>query len=164
MRKVRVLTTRLILTSHQAAAAVHPLAMGENIILPPGRVGSPDLDFQVRAAALLPMDARVASNSLCYAPVYERGVCCGWITTSSFLGKIYFGVLGLRLQILGVLLHSPLHIWIVPQTALGSGLVAISKLTYSACSSVHSTVRSLDLTVYIVKFSMQTVHYRMSPR
>ena len=67
-----------------------------------------------------------------------------------FLGKIYFGVLGLRLQILGVLLHSPLHIWIVPQTALGSGLVSIVKLTRSTRLSVESTVRSLDLTVDLV--------------
>ena len=46
------------------------------------------------------------------------------------------------MQILGVLLDSPLHIWIVPQTALGSGLVATIKLTHSARSSVETTVRS----------------------
>ena len=69
---------------------------------------------------------------------------------NGFLGKIYFGVLGLRFLVLRVLLHSPLHIWIVPQTDLGSGLVANTKLTPSARLSVGSTVCSLNLTVDLV--------------
>ena len=81
-----------------------------------------------------------------------------------FLGDFILAVLGLRLLILGVLLDSPLHIWIVPQTALGSGLVTIIKLTRSARSSVESTVRSLDLTAdSVVKYVNRSLPYEPPP-
>ena len=85
--------------------------------------------------------------TLSTAPYIGGLSCCGWATRHVFWGKIIWAVLGLRLLFLGVLIRSPLHIWIVPQTALGSGFVCITKLTHSARSSVGSTVRSLDLTV-----------------